>query len=188
MAGARAILAALWLAAPLVSMLSAAAPAGGDALRPAPDFTRTDLEGKPLTLSGYRGRLVLLNFWATWCTPCLAEIPKFAAWQSSYGDSGLQVVGVSMDDSAEPVKRAYRKFHLNYPVVMGDAQLGERFGGVLGLPLSYLIDPQGRIVRRYQGEPDLQQMETQIVTLLPRPLHHRSLAPGPSSLQRAAGR
>jgi peroxiredoxin len=141
----------------------------GTPLREAPDFTRPDLKGNQITLSSYRGKLVLLNFWATWCAPCLVEIPKFVAWQRTYGAAGLEIVGVSMDDSATPVKRAYEKYHFNYPVVMGDAQLGERFGGVLGLPLSYLIDPQGRIVARYQGELNLKELEAQIKSLLSRP-------------------
>ena len=111
---------------------------------------------------------MLLNFWATWCGPCLTEIPRFAAWQATYGAAGLRIVGVSMDDDAAPVKRTYKKYHLNYPVVMGDAQLGERFGGVLGLPLTYLIETDGRVVGRYQGEPDLKQMESQVKSLLRR--------------------
>jgi cytochrome c biogenesis protein CcmG, thiol:disulfide interchange protein DsbE len=168
MAGMRVVLVALHLAAstllaPVTSFASDGAP-----LREAPDFTHADLEGNQFRLSSYRGKLVLLNFWATWCAPCLAEIPKFVAWQRKYGAAGLQIVGVSMDDTATPVKRAYEKHHLNYPVVMGDAHLGERFGGVLGLPLSYLIDPQGRIVARYQGELNLKQLEAQIKSLLPR--------------------
>jgi thiol-disulfide isomerase/thioredoxin len=135
----------------------------------APDFTRSDLNGRSLALHSYRGRLVLLNFWATWCGPCLAEIPKFTVWQAKYGAAGLQIVGVSMDDSAAPVRRAYLKYHLNYPVVMGDAALGERFGGVLGLPLSYLIDRDGRILGRYQGELNLNDLESKIKSLLLRP-------------------
>jgi thiol-disulfide isomerase/thioredoxin len=111
---------------------------------------------------------VLLNFWATWCGPCLIEIPTFAAWQNTYRTAGLQVVGISMDDDAAPVKRMYQKDRLNYPVAMGDAELGELFGGVLGLPLTYLIDPDGRIVGRYQGEPDLKRLEARIKSLLPR--------------------
>jgi cytochrome c biogenesis protein CcmG/thiol:disulfide interchange protein DsbE len=134
----------------------------------APDFTRTDLSGSALSLSRYRGKIVLLNFWATWCAPCLAEIPKFSLWQQTYGPAGLQVLGVSMDDNSAPVKRTLRKYGIVYPVVMGDAPLGELYGGVLGLPQSYLIDASGRIVVRYEGEPDLTQMESRIKDLLNR--------------------
>jgi cytochrome c biogenesis protein CcmG, thiol:disulfide interchange protein DsbE len=167
--GVRGVLVALCLATPFLVTPATTSFASDGTLRVAPDFTRTDLNGRPLTLGSYRGKVVLLNFWATWCGPCLTEIPQFIAWQNTYGDAGLQIVGVSMDDSAAPVRRAYDKYHLNYPVVMGDADLGERFGGVLGLPLSYLIDPDGRIVGRYQGEPDLKQLELRITSLLSRP-------------------
>ncbi len=136
--------------------------------RLAPDFTRTDLSGSTLSLSHYRGKIVLLNFWATWCAPCLEEIPKFSLWQQTYGANGLQVLGVSMDDDSAPVKRTLRKYGIVYPVVMGDAPLGELYGGVLGLPQSYLIDASGRIVARYEGEPDLNQMESRIRELLTR--------------------
>jgi peroxiredoxin len=159
-------LTALALATP---MLATASLTHDSALRMAPDFTRTDLDGKSLNLRKYRGKVVLLNFWATWCGPCLIEIPTFTAWQNTYRTAGLQVVGISMDDDAAPVKRMYQKDRLNYPVAMGDAELGELFGGVLGLPLTYLIDPDGRIVGRYQGEPDLKQLEARIKSLLPRP-------------------
>jgi peroxiredoxin len=142
------------------------------ALQSAPDFTRPDLAGKPVALRAYRGKLVLLNFWATWCGPCLSEVPRFAAWPRRFGPAGLQILGVSMDDGPAPVRAAYQKFHLNYPVVMGDAALGELFGGVLGLPFSYLIDPRGQIVDRFEGEPDLKRMEMRIQALLPH-------APGP---------
>ena len=164
----RVILAALCLATQTSSIAWSPSFASNGTLRVAPDFTRTDLTGKSLSLRRYRGKVVLLNFWATWCGPCLTEIPTFEAWQNTYGAAGLQIVGVSMDDDAAPVKRAYEKYHLNYPVAMGDAQLGELFGGVLGLPLSYLIDPDGRVVGRYQGELDLTQMESKIKSLLHR--------------------
>jgi cytochrome c biogenesis protein CcmG, thiol:disulfide interchange protein DsbE len=169
MAGVRVILMVVYLATPILSVASTPPLASDDTLRVAPDFTRMDLKGNALTLRSYRGKLVLLSFWATWCGPCLAEMPIFVAWQNAYGAAGLQIVGVSMDDDPIPVKRAYEKYHLNYPVVMGDARLGQRFGGVFGLPLSYLIDPDGHVVGRYQGEPDLKQLESQIKSLLPRP-------------------
>ncbi len=147
---------------------SGAVAKGGAPGEPAPDFTRNDFSGNPLSLGRYRGKIVLLNFWATWCAPCLAEIPRFSLWQQTYGGEGLQVLGVSMDDDSAPVKRTLRKYAIVYPVVMGDAPLGELYGGVLGLPQSYLIDASGRIVARYEGEPDLNQMESRIKELLNR--------------------
>lgn len=168
MPGVRVIMLGLCLTSAALSIASTPSFAGDGTLRVAPDFTRTDLTGKALSLKSYRGKLVLLNFWATWCGPCLTEIPTFATWQNTYGAAGLQIVGVSMDDDSAPVKRAYEKYHLNYPVAMGDARLGESFGGVLGLPLSYLIDADGRIVDRYQGELDLPQLESKIKSFLTR--------------------
>ncbi len=136
----------------------------------APDFSRADLAGKPVRLADSRGKLVLLNFWASWCGPCLVEMPQFSIWQEKYGPAGLQVIGVSMDDSVTPVKRLLARRPVTYPLLMGDAKLGEEYGGVLGLPLSYLIDGRGRIVARFQGSNDLAAMERQIKALLPAPL------------------
>jgi cytochrome c biogenesis protein CcmG, thiol:disulfide interchange protein DsbE len=110
---------------------------------------------------------VLLNFWATWCGPCIAEIPRFSTWQTKFGPQGFQVIGVSMDDDAAPVQKFNRKYQPTYPIIMGDEHLGELYGGVLGLPISYLISPEGKIIARYQGETDLNQLEARIKTLLP---------------------
>ena len=106
----------------------------------APGFVRSDLENRRLDLHAYRGKVVLLNFWATWCAPCQLEMPRFAAWQSQYGPCGLQIIGISMDDDPASARSLVRKLKLNYPVAMGDARLGKLYGGVMGLPLTFLID------------------------------------------------
>jgi len=137
----------------------------------APPFARVDLHtSRAIHLADYRGKVVLLNFWATWCAPCLLEMPRFVQWQRQYGKSGLQVVGVSMDDEDSPVRSLDRKLNLNYPVVMGDEKLGELYGGILGLPVTYLIDRNGVVRARFQGEADLGKIEEQLKHLLSAPL------------------
>ena len=133
----------------------------------APEFVRTDLNHKKLDLNAYRGKVVLLNFWATWCAPCQLEMPRFVAWQRAYGPHGLQVIGISMDDDPSLVRSLYGKLQLNYPVAMGDAKLGELYGGVLGLPVTFLIDRHGEVRAKYQGETDLSRIEMQLQSLLP---------------------
>ena len=133
----------------------------------APAFVRTDLGHKKIDLKAYRGKVVLLNFWATWCAPCQIEMPTFVAWQSKYGQHGLQIIGVSMDDDPALARAAYRKLKLNYPVTMGDVKLGDLYGGVLGLPITFLIDSHGEVRAEFQGETDLGKIETQVQSLLP---------------------
>ena len=135
----------------------------------APDFVLTDFNGKPMRLADYRGKLVLLNFWASWCGPCLEEMPRLSALQRNYGAVGLQVIGVSMDDEAAPAKRLLAKRPVDYPIGLGDAELGEQYGGILGLPQSFLIDPHGLILARYKGEADLSQIEATIKSQLNAP-------------------
>jgi peroxiredoxin len=165
----------------LLLLLMAALFAGGNSLgaegtpskptiyRTAPNFSRIDLNHRQVNLADYRGKVVLLNFWATWCAPCLAEMPRFVAWQHEYGGRCLQVIGISMDDDAQPVRIAYRKYKLNYPVIMGDAKIGEMYGGVFGLPITFLIDTKGRIRFKYQGAVDISTVEDEMHGLLSTP-------------------
>jgi cytochrome c biogenesis protein CcmG/thiol:disulfide interchange protein DsbE len=132
----------------------------------APEFVRTDLGHKRLDLNAYRGKVVLLDFWATWCAPCEVEMPSFVAWQKKYGPQGLQIIGISMDDDPALVRSMVSKLKLNYPVAMGDVKLGDLYGGVLGLPITFLIDRHGVIQAEYQGEADLSKIERQMQSLL----------------------
>ena len=137
--------------------------------RPAPDFNLPQLDGGDLRLSAYRGKVVLLNFWATWCDPCREEIPHFVELQQRYASSGLQIIGVSMDDSSDPVRPFYQQFHMNYPVVMGTAQTGALYGGILGLPITFLIDRDGHIYAKHIGATSAEVFEKDIRSLLQNP-------------------
>jgi peroxiredoxin len=132
----------------------------------APDFSLKDLSGQRLELSQYRGKVVLLNFWATWCAPCRSEIPRFVDLQNKYGSQGLQIVGISLDDDPKPVSRFYQQAKMNYPVAIGNAKLAEQYGGVLGLPVSFLIGRDGRIYAKHVGEADISSLEQEIKSLL----------------------
>jgi peroxiredoxin len=163
----RSRLNALLLAACLLAITAPAGLASPPLLnRKAPELVRTDLNHKRVDLNAYRGKVVLLNFWATWCAPCQLEMPRFVTWQSQYGAQGLQIIGVSMDDDPTLVRKLIAKLKLNYPVVMGDEKLGELYGGVLGLPITFLIDRNGEIRTKFQGETDLNAIDMQLKSLL----------------------
>ena len=135
----------------------------------APDFNLPQLDGQDLRLSSYRGKVVLLDFWASWCAPCREETPHLIDLQNKYRDHALQIIGVSMDDSPDPARAFYRQFHMNYPVVMGNAKTGELYGGVLGLPIAFLINREGRIYAKHIGATDPAVFEKDIATLLQSP-------------------
>lgn len=132
----------------------------------APDFSLPNLSGGCLSLSAYRRKVVLLNFWATWCDPCREEIPRFVELQKKYGDQGLQIIGVSMDDSPDPARGSYQHFDMNYPVVMGDAKTGALYGGILGLPVAFVIQRDGRIYAKHIGVTPISVFENEIADLL----------------------
>jgi len=136
--------------------------------RRAPEFARKALDGSTVDLKSYRGKIVLLDFWATWCAPCLVEMPTFARWEKEYGPQGLTVIGVSLDDDEATARKAVNKLKPGYTIVMGDAKLGTLYGGVMGLPLIFLIDEDGVVRARFQGETDPKAIESAIKRLLNR--------------------
>jgi thiol-disulfide isomerase/thioredoxin len=118
----------------------------------APDFTLESLDGKSMRLSDFRGKAVLLNFWATWCGPCKIEMPWFVDLQKEYGSQGLQIVGVAMDDSSkDDIAKFAQEMGVNYPVLLGKEAVGDAYGGVPALPESFFIGRDGKIVDRIIG-------------------------------------
>lgn len=132
----------------------------------APDISLTDIFGQRLNLADYRGKVVLLDFWATWCGPCRIEIPGFVQLQRKYGQEGFQVIGISMDDDPQPVINYYKQFSLNYRVAMGNEKIGELYGGIIGLPTTFLIGRDGRIYDKVAGAVGAAYFEPEIKTLL----------------------
>lgn len=118
----------------------------------APDFSLESLEGKTMRLSDFRGKAVLLNFWATWCGPCKIEMPWFVELQQKYGSQGLQVVGVAMDDaSKEDIAKFAKDMGVNYPVLIGKEAVGDSYGGIPALPESFFIGRDGKVVVKILG-------------------------------------
>jgi thiol-disulfide isomerase/thioredoxin len=136
-------------------------PAGGAGLAPgkadglvAPDFALTDLRtGKTVHLADFKGRAVLLNFWATWCPPCKVEIPWFVDLQDRYGSQGLTVVGVILldDASAEKKLQFANDMKINYPVLLGTEQVGNAYGNIENLPTTFYIGRDGKVVKSVLG-------------------------------------
>ena len=118
----------------------------------APDFALQSLDGKTIHLSDYRGKAVLLNFWATWCAPCKIEMPWFVELQKEYGPDGLQIVGVAMDDaSPKEIADFAKEMGVNYPVLIGKEAVGDAYGGVQFLPESFYIDRNGKVLDKAFG-------------------------------------
>jgi thiol-disulfide isomerase/thioredoxin len=128
----------------------------------ASEFAVHDLKGQPVGSKTLRGKVVLVDFWATWCVPCESEIPHLAEWQKKYDAQGLQVVGLSMDDTVSPVKTYVEKHKMEYPVAMADEKTIAAFGGVLGLPVNIVIGRDGKQIAKHVGVTDINVLEQEV--------------------------
>ena len=135
----------------------------------APDFTLKDANGHTVRLSDYRGKVVLLDFWATWCGPCKIEIPWFQEFERQYKDKGFAVIGVAMDEEGWNVVKPFAQhMSINYRVVVGDDTIGDLYanGGIDALPTTFLIDRGGRIASTHVGLSNKSDFEDDIQELL----------------------
>ena len=148
------------------SGLPGAAPGIGER-KPAPDFTLPDEAGKSVRLSEFRGQVVLLNFWATWCGPCKVEIPWFVEFEQAYRDAGFAVLGVSLDqDGWKSVKPYIEAKKVNYRVMLGDDEIARRYGGLESIPATVLIDKAGRIAATHVGLVEKKTYEEELKALI----------------------
>ena len=137
---------------------------------PAPDFKLTSLDGKPVMLASSKGKVTLLNFWATWCGPCRAEIPDLVGLQNRYKDR-LQILGLVVDDDdQDAIKEFSETFGINYPVAIAGDDIRMQYGGIAALPTSFVLDAEGRIVQKHEGLRNPVLYETEIRALLGLPI------------------
>lgn len=145
----------------VLSVSAGSSAANPKAPKPAPDLSLKDLDGKDLSLAQYKGKVVLVNFWATWCEPCQVEIPWLIEMQQKYAAKGFTVLGIAMDEEGAKVVTPWvqkerfdvngTKSQMNYPIVIGNDAAADKFGGLLGYPTSVLITRDGKIVKRITG-------------------------------------
>ncbi len=159
-----------WWAAPWLMRVAVGkipSSRAGESRRTAPDFSLRDATGRAVSLSDYRGRVVLLNFWATWCPPCKIEIPWFVQFQNEYQASGLTVLGVSMDeDGWKAVRPFLAARNINYPILLGNEEVGRLYGGIDSLPTTLLIGRDGRTEFYHAGLIPRAEYRTEIAQLL----------------------
>jgi cytochrome c biogenesis protein CcmG/thiol:disulfide interchange protein DsbE len=150
--------------------VKAASVKPGKERKPAPDFALKDADGKVVHLADYRGKVVLLDFWATWCGPCKIEIPWFMEMQRKNKDKGFEVLGVAMDDEGwEAVKPFVTDINVNYRIVIGNDTTAQLYGGVDALPTTFLIDREGKIAAVHIGLSSKKEFEDGVEELLQSP-------------------
>jgi cytochrome c biogenesis protein CcmG, thiol:disulfide interchange protein DsbE len=132
------------------------------------DFTLKDMNGAEVKLASLKGKVILLNFWATWCGPCLLEMPSFVKIQEEYKEKGFQAIGVSVDDAPEALAPFAKQHNINYPLLVGQERedIQTAYGGIFGIPISFIISRDGKVCRRQIGPASKEQFESWIKALL----------------------
>ncbi len=133
----------------------------------APDFVLSLINGNKLKLSENIGKIIILNFWATWCPPCRLEIPDFVSLYQEYKDKGLVIIGVSVDNNVGTVREFIQQNNVDYPVGMADRKVLQDYGGITGIPTTFIIDKKGDIVQKFIGYRPKEVFESEIKRLLP---------------------
>jgi peroxiredoxin len=134
---------------------------------PAPDWKLTDLEGNAVSSADFKGKVMVVDFWATWCAPCRSEIPGYVDLYRKYGKDRLAIVGVSLDEAGPDVVKAFvKKFGVTYPIVMGNDAVQNAFGGMDSIPTTFLIDQRGQIRDKKVGAEPTDEYEKKIASLL----------------------
>ena len=163
----RALCCAGLLVLPLAACKPKSAAVAPAAFTAAPAWKLKDLDGQSVDSAQFKGKVVVLDFWATWCPPCLSELPGYIALQEKYGKDGLAIVGISLDSEApEEVKQFVAKHHMNYPVVLGDESVTASFGGVEAIPTTFIVDRQGNIRYRKVGAEESAAFEQRLLPWL----------------------
>lgn len=158
---------------------AAAIPGGSLVGKPAPNFQLTTLDGKQVSLSDYRGKAVLLNFWATWCGPCRIEMPWFVDLQKKYSAQGFEILGVAMDDSGEKtIKDFTQQIGTNYTVLLGKDAVGDAYG-VEGMPTTFFIGRDGKIIDQTLGLASKKELEERIQRAISSAQTSANTAPAP---------
>jgi len=143
---------------------------GGAVGTAAPAFALPDLQGKTIRNTDLRGKVVVLNFWATWCPPCRDEVPDFVRLQSKYRDQGLAIVGLSLDQGgASDVRPFVDEYDVNYTMLIANQEIAESYGGILGIPTTFVLDRNGTIVKRFVGRASAEAFEEAVRPLLAQP-------------------
>ena len=137
---------------------------------PAPEWKLKDVDGKVVSSDQFKGKVVVVDFWATWCPPCRTEIPGYIKLQKKYADQGLVIVGISVDtDGPEVVRKYMKEVGINYTIVMADDQIQDLFAPIQGYPTTFIIDREGKIRNRKLGREPTEQYEKEILAVLKAP-------------------